>query len=101
MPKHFEVQSYLRRPFIVQAVMVTEKNLDEVAVWCGGTVNRETKRHYVEVPVSKVTNELQRRGFINHYVVKAERGYRVYTYKTFHDNFKADSGDDPNYGQHI
>ena len=104
-------QNYTRRPFTVEAVKVFEKNLEDVAAWCGGTVVRDQGRKpYVSVPVRKADKIQQTQAFVNCYVVKAPRqGFRVYTNKTFFDNFYKTGAEllqglvqeDDNYGAHL
>lgn len=86
-----EINTYDRRPFEVEAVRVTQDNLDEVAAWCAGHHMIEARGsdavHFVHVPVIRAMNENQSKAYIGHWVLKSDRGYRVFTDKAFQKIF--------------
>ena len=90
---------YVRKPFEVQAVQVTEENFEDVAAWCGGTivttrapkeadgmVEGEEKR-YIKVNVSRPLNERQTQAFVGDWLLEAEKGLKVYADGPFTRNF--------------
>ena len=83
-----ETQQYARKTFIIEAVQVTEDNIEEVAEWCSGDVRQvvgkdtEIKR-YVKVRVHHPLNERQTKAFVGDWVLYAGTGYKVYTPKAF------------------
>jgi len=81
---------YVRRPFEVTAVQVTEDNLAEVADWCEGEV-RETAEgtKFVKVRVYRPMNSRQTRAFVGDWVLYSGRAYKVYTVRAFEQSFMA------------
>lgn len=81
---------YQRKIFLVDAVQVTEANLSQVAQWCGGEVvqtRRKDKKH-ISVPVKRPLNRRQTTAFVGDWVLKANKGFKVYTDKAFKENFE-------------
>lgn len=87
------VEQYSRRPFDVDAVRVTEENMEEVAKWCSGDV-RTAKRgkkdvKYIKVRVFKALDERQSQAFVGDWVLYAGTGYKVYMNPAFERSFEA------------
>lgn len=90
---------YVRKPFEVQAVQVTEENFEDVAAWCGGTIvtTRAPKevdgmtlgeeKRYIKVNVSRPLNERQTQAYIGDWLLEAEKGLKVYADGPFVRNF--------------
>lgn len=80
-----EIRKFARNPFEVEAVKVTDENMQEVAEWCGGDVRRATPRSgsdvkaYVKVPAHNPLNEKQKRAFEGDWVLRSPAGFKVYT----------------------
>lgn len=88
-----EAVKYVRRPFEVEAVLVTEDNLPEVAVWCQGDVQTETyrngdEREFIKVRVARALNERQTKAYPGDWVLYAGTGFKVYTEKAFKKTFE-------------
>jgi hypothetical protein len=91
---------FARKPFYIDAVQVTDKNMKLVAEWCQGEV-RVTKRgnkdgideEYVKVRVHRPLNERQTQAFIGDWVLYAGSGYKVYTNKAFANSFEVVDND--------
>lgn len=77
---------YVRKPFEVEAVEVTEDNLEEIAEWCHGDL-REDNRRYVKVRVARALNERQTKAYPGDWVLYAGTGFKVYTPKAFEKTF--------------
>ena len=86
------ISKYARKPFVVNAVRVTEENFDEIAAWCKGTivtdppegVEIENFVKYIDVPVQNPQSERQKRAFVNDWVLVYGRGsFKVYTDNAF------------------
>lgn len=93
------LEKYVRKPFYVEAVQVTEENISEVAAWCGGNIfsdNLESPdgrlAKYVQVRVRKPLNERQTKAYVNDWILFAGGGYKVYTPKAFLGCFEAVTG---------
>jgi hypothetical protein len=86
-------EKFVRKPFFVEAVPVTEENLDAVATWCGGEVktipgNGDTQEvSYVKVDVQRPLHENQTRAFPGTWVLKSGSNFKVYTNKAFKSSF--------------
>lgn len=82
-------EKYTRKSFDVDAIQVTEDNIDAVAKWCMGEVrtfktdpndegvSREQK--YIKVRVFQAIKERQTKAFVGDWVLYAGTGYKVYT----------------------
>lgn len=90
----FETVKYVRKPFHIDAVRVTAKNIDEVASWCGGDVRTsEENKKYVKVRVHRPLNDRQTMAFVGDWVLYAGTGFKVYTHKAFISSFERVSGE--------
>lgn len=83
-----KTEKYARKPFIIDAVQVTEENLEKVAEWCMGEVVQADGRRYVKVRVHRPLNERQTKAFVGDWVLYAGTGYKVYTDKAFLGSFE-------------
>lgn len=94
MTVNVEPSPYRRKTFSVEAVQVTEDNLDAVANWTKGKVlaNKSTEgepaKFFVDVPVKRPLNERQRKAYIGDWVLKARSGFKVYTQRAFEGCFE-------------
>jgi hypothetical protein len=88
------VVQYIRKPFEVDAVEVTDANMAELAEWCQGTlVEREGEsRNYIKVRVIRALTERQTQAFIGDWVLYAGTGYKVYTSRAFIKTFVKKAG---------
>lgn len=79
---------YIRKPFEVEAVEVTEENLEAVESWCTGEIKTdERERRFVKVRVNRPLNERQTRAYPGDWVLYAGTGFKVYTPKAFKKTF--------------
>lgn len=97
-----ETRRFTRVPFPVDAVQVTEDNLEELAAWTDGEVKtakrsirdengkptgeKETAQ-YVKIDTHRPLNERQTRAFVGDWVLKSDSGYKIYTAKAFDSCF--------------
>jgi hypothetical protein len=89
-----EIIKYVRKPFHIDAVRVTAKNIDEVAKWAGGDVRTsEENKKYVKVRVHRPLNDRQTMAFVGDWVLYAGTGFKVYTHKAFISSFERVSGE--------
>lgn len=83
------VEKYVRKPFEVDAVRVTEENMEEAAKWCGGDVRtNKQKKRYIKVRVVRPLNPRQSEAYVNDTILYAGTGYKVYTPQAFEDSFE-------------
>lgn len=84
-----ETVKYVRKPFHIDAVRVTAKNIDQVAQWCNGDVRTsEENKRYIKVRVHRPANDRQTMGFVGDWVLYAGTGFKVYTHKAFLSSFE-------------
>lgn len=87
-----KTEKFARKPFLVDAIRVTEANIHEVAKWCKGEVLEElqgpTVASYIKVDVSRPLNERQKKAFVGDWVLFAGRGFKCYSPKAFDDCFE-------------
>lgn len=93
-----ELNRFARRPFHVDAVQVTEENIDDVAIWCKGDVvtvkskpnakgiSREQK--HIKVRVHLPLNDRQTQAFVGDWVLYTTSGFKVYLANAFDKSFE-------------
>lgn len=99
-----EITTWIRKPFVIEAVRVTSENIEAVSEWCGGdlfTAANEkeacgrTDLRYVKVPVSYPRNLRQTMAFIGDWVLCGEtKSYKVYTNRAFLETYVRNSTTD-------
>lgn len=67
--KRMDIQQGRRKSFNIEYVVVTEDNLKEVALWCGGVVGGEDKDRFVKIVDKGAINQMQTKAFIGDIVV--------------------------------
>lgn len=83
-----QTERYARKPFYVDAVQVTKENLDLVAEWCHGDVQKNSFGQFVKVRVHRPLNDRQTQAFPGDWVLYAGTGFKVYTDKAFEKSFE-------------
>lgn len=84
-----ETKKYVRKPFYIDAVQVTESNIGEIAAWCDGEVRSDSDdKKYVKVRVHRPLNPRQTQAFVGDWVLYAGTGFKVYTPKAFSASFE-------------
>lgn len=109
---------FRRKPFDVEAIQVTEQNMQDVARWCKGRILTQDPSglSYISVRVLRPQNDRQTQAFIGDWVVVASGKFKVYTDGAFNNVFEevpngwviaSDGGrlveihDDSDYGRHL
>lgn len=89
-----ETTTYIRKPFEVEAVEVTEANIEEVKDWCQGNLQvEENGRQFIKVRVVRALNERQTKAYPGDWVLYAGTGFKVYTPKAFEKTFTKAEGE--------
>lgn len=89
-----ETTRYVRKPFFIDAVQVTEANIADVAAWVEGDVRTDSdKKKYVKVRVYRPMTDRQTKAYVGDWVLYAGTGYKVYTPKAFAESFELASGE--------
>lgn len=82
------VQSWTRRPFTVQAALLTHENLPTVAAWAKATIHVDVDgKTYLNLKVDKPANEYRRRAYIGNYIIASGPFFKIYTASSFHKSF--------------
>jgi hypothetical protein len=86
---------FVRKPFYVDAVRITGRNMVDVAEWCGGriqTTRQEPRLKYIKVDVKNPLNQKQTQGFEGDWVLRTVsrqvESYKVYSDSAFKDTFQ-------------
>lgn len=79
-----DFSTYVRKPFTVQAVLITEDNIDEVAKDVGD-IRYEDGVKYILVDRRLVRDVA--RVYVGFYMTRMGRNVRCYSKKAFHDQF--------------
>lgn len=77
---------FVRKPLYVEAVRVTAENMDEVAEWCGGYVDR-TAKPFIKVDVKRALHAKQTQAYSGDWVLQSSTGFKVYIHKALFENF--------------
>lgn len=94
-------EKYVRVPFPVEAVRVTEENMNKVRQWCDGRVEKMqgSEVRCIKVRVSgNITQRNPDQAYVGNWVVYIPgSGYKVYTHQAFKRTFKkpAEAKDEP------
>lgn len=93
-----ETTRYVRKPFFVDAVRVTDDNMAEVAEWSGGSIRTKAKpihetqeivdAKYIKVNVKNAKYPRQTQAFVGDWVLRDIRDFRVYTNSAFERSFE-------------
>lgn len=86
--KVMDIQKFVRRSFDVRAVQVTEDNLEEVTAWAHGDLQGDGDRIYISVKVKHPLNKRQTQAFVGDWVLKTQKGFKVYQDEAFKRNFQ-------------
>lgn len=80
-----DLSTYVRKPFTVEAVKITEENIEEIAQLVGTLKQKEDGTPYIEVDRKKVPSMLQ--VFVGSYMTKMGNNIRCYSPKVFEEQF--------------
>lgn len=77
-------ETYTRKPFEIEAVKVTEENMEDVAKWCGGEIQTtESGKRFIKVDVTRPLSDKQTRAFAGDWTLRVKNSFKVYTNKAF------------------
>src|SRR5436190_12504897 len=101
-----EIVRYVRKPLYVDAIQVTPENFADVARQCEGSIGDKENdpngkqtlpvdiieeinpsKHYILVRVHNPQSQRQTKAMLGDWILKTERGYKIYTDRAFKDNF--------------
>jgi len=79
------VKTYIRKPFTVEAVRITEENIEELAPKIGDIATRPDGTRYIVVDRRLVPNIY--RAYVGYWVTFMEERVRVFDNKVFEEQF--------------
>lgn len=83
---NLNVEVWQRKPFYVEAVQVTEENMETVAEWCGGRlipINKDESKHFIKVFVKNPMSARQTKAFVDDWILKSRNSFKVYKHESF------------------
>jgi hypothetical protein len=84
-----KTHKFARKPFYVDAVRVSEANIEEVAEWCEGEIKTDDEgKRYIHIKVYRPLNEKQTQAYLGDWVLLAGTGFKVYIPKAFDKSFE-------------
>lgn len=83
-----KLERFIRKPFPVDGVQVTEENMPYVAEWCKGTCERDKDGPYIQLSIPRAWNVRQTKAYATDWVLKLGKGFKVYTNPSFHKTFE-------------
>lgn len=83
-------ERFMHKP--VDAIRVTEENIEQVADWCHGVVKDAnlpaTNATYIELSVSHPTGRRTAKAFPGDWIVTVKGSFKVYNHRAFEATFK-------------
>lgn len=84
-----DIKKARRKSFEVEYVEVTKDNLDEVASWCGGEVDRsDSENPFVRIKDKNAMNARQTKGFAGDLILKSNTSFKSFSKKAFKRSFE-------------
>lgn len=83
-----KTSKFARKPFYVDAVRVSEDNIEEVAAWCQGEVLEDEEGRHIKVRVHRPLTDRQTKAYLGDWVLFAGTGFKVYVPKAFDKSFE-------------
>lgn len=80
------VEVWQRKPFFVEAVQVTEENIEAIAEWCNGRITAtkgDEDNRYIKVHVKNPMTARQTKAFVNDWVLRSGDSFKVYKHESF------------------
>lgn len=82
------IESWVRKPRPVEVVLVTRKNMAEVAEWCDGKIDDGGRTPFIVIGTHRPMNTRQTRAYLGDYVLKFSDSYKIYNPKAFLEEFE-------------
>lgn len=86
-----DYEAYVRKPFRVQAILVTEENIEEIAGLTGKLEEKDDSTRYIEVDRRKVPNVFKI--YVGFFLTKMDKQYRAYPPQIFEKLFVKNDDD--------
>lgn len=85
-----KVEKFQKRPLIVEVVKVTERNMEQAAEWCRGTIETDDKgKRYIQVKVHRPLNDRQAMAYAGDRILYlSSTGFKCYQQRPFDKSFE-------------
>jgi hypothetical protein len=83
-----QTQRFVRRPFYVDAVQVTQENMEAVRKWSNGKIrqtSQEPKASYIYIHVRVPMTKKQTQAFVGDWVLRSVSGDGIVSFKIYGD----------------
>ena len=83
------VEVWQRKPFFVEAVQVTEENIEAIAEWCKGRLTPikdegdGSNARFIKVNVKNPMTARQTKAFVGDWVLRSGDSFKVYKHESF------------------
>lgn len=82
------LKTYHTKPAQVEAIQITEDNMDAVAQWCAGEVKTpKDQPKFIKVKVWRAANEKQTMGKVGDWILRRGNGFKVYNDTAFRNSY--------------
>lgn len=86
-------KKFVRVPLYVDAIQVSNDNIEEVAKWVKGSIQQTDIRKrglekYIFAPTHSPMNERQKMAFPGDWMLKTDKGFKIYTNDAFKNMFE-------------
>jgi hypothetical protein len=83
-----KTSSFVRKPLVVEGLQVNTHNMDEVAAWCGGSIEETpSERKFIKLHIKPSPMTRQNMAFVGDWVLKSDVGFKIYSKKAFERTF--------------
>jgi hypothetical protein len=80
--------TFVRKPLLVEGIQVNSENMEQVAVWCGGTIQyTQSKRNFIKLQTKATPQARQNMAFVGDWVLKSDMGFKIYSKRAFDRTF--------------
>lgn len=86
---------FVRKPFYVDAIRVTNENFEEVAQWCEGEImikddesSPNNGKRFIKVKTLHPMTPRQTEAYVGDYILYASSNFKVYPTKSFEKSFE-------------
>jgi hypothetical protein len=83
-----EISKFMHKPVFVEAVQVTAENMEAIADWCGGAIQKSGENVFIKANVPGAKSNRHTKAFAGDWVLKTDHGVKIYTPKAFEFSFQ-------------
>ena len=91
-------KNYKSKPIFVEAVQISEDNMNEIASWVNGEIitisdssKDKTQISFVKAHVLRSKGYIRNKGYVGDWIVKSDLGVKFYTNAAFERSFEVNT----------